>query len=116
MNDGVKNEEATPKRGAGRPFEKGNPGRPKGSLNKATLFKNSVFDGIELAAKRLAKDNPNGGTGTVAEYIANMLADKDFRAGIIKIGSGMVPKELHAEVKVDRVSIVMGPDDDCKED
>ncbi len=44
-----------------------------------------------------------------------MLADKDHRGRIITIGSNMVPKELHAEVKVDHVSIVMGPDDDCKE-
>ncbi len=107
------------KRGNSGQFQTGQPsanpsGRPKGSKNKATLFKDAVFDGIVLAAKRYAEDQGKG-DGSQAEYIAGMLADNNHRGRIITIGSNMVPKELHAEVKVDRVSIVMGPDDDCKE-
>lgn len=91
------------------------PGRPKGLLNRSTIFKNAVFDGIALAAKRLAEDKKTG-DGSQAEYIADMLADNNHRGRIITIGSNMVPKELHAEVRIDHVSITMGPDDDCKED
>ena len=36
----------------GRPFEKGNPGRPKGSRNKATLAAEAILDGEAEALTR----------------------------------------------------------------
>jgi hypothetical protein len=38
----------------GRPFERGNPGRPKGSRNKATLLAETIFDGEAEALCRKA--------------------------------------------------------------
>jgi hypothetical protein len=38
----------------GRPFEKGNPGRPKGSRNKATLAAEAILDGEAEALTRKA--------------------------------------------------------------
>jgi hypothetical protein len=36
----------------GRPFESGNPGRPRGSLNKATLIAQAVLDGEAVTMAR----------------------------------------------------------------
>ncbi len=80
------------------------PGRPKGSLNRATKLKHAILDGIELAAKRKNQ--------TPAEYIADMLETPDKMA-VINAGVRMVPKELKQE-NFERVVITMGPDEDCE--
>ena len=40
----------------GRPFERGNPGRPKGSRNKATLAAEAILEGEAEALSRKAVD------------------------------------------------------------
>ena len=109
MSENANNDKATSKPWQ---FKKGNPGRAKGCLNRTTVLKNGIIDGIILASKRLAESKGTG-KGTVGEYVAEMLAAPVSRIAVMKMGTSLVPKELHAEVKVDRVSIVMGPDDDC---
>ena len=96
-------------------FKKGNPGKRKGVLNKSTLFKNAIYDGITLAAKRLAKAQGRNNRQAVAKYVADMLTDPTCRLGILKMGTTMVPKELLTE-NVDRVNITYGPDEDCETD
>ena len=44
----------TRKRGAGRPFQKGNPGRPKGARHRATLAAEALLDGEAEALTRKA--------------------------------------------------------------
>ena len=45
----------------GRPFEPGNPGRPRGSRNKATLAMEALLDGEHDALTRKAIDLAKGG-------------------------------------------------------
>jgi hypothetical protein len=49
-----KNASKTPGRGAGRPFAKGNPGRPKGARHKATVAAEALLDGEAEALTRKA--------------------------------------------------------------
>ena len=48
----------------GRPFEPGNPGRPKGSRNKATLAAEALLDGEAETLTRKAIDLANAGDTT----------------------------------------------------
>jgi hypothetical protein len=48
------NASKTPGRGRGRPFEKGNAGRPKGARHRATLAAESLLDGEAEALTRKA--------------------------------------------------------------
>ena len=108
VEDGCKQQEKNSKRGSGKPFqpgESGNPaGRPKGSLNRTTMLKYAILDGIELAAKRKNQ--------TPAEYIADMLETPDKMA-VINAGVRMVPKAIKQE-NFERVVIITGPDEDCE--
>ena len=48
----------------GRPFEPGNPGRPKGSRNKATVAAEALLDGEAETLTRKAIDLANAGDTT----------------------------------------------------
>src|ERR687894_527368 len=54
-----KNEKTT----RGKPFQQGNPGRPKGSRNKATLAAEALLDGEAEALTRKAIEMALGGDG-----------------------------------------------------
>ena len=59
-----KNASKTPSRGAGRPFRKGNPGRPRGARHKATLAAEALLDGEAEALTRKAVEMALAGDGT----------------------------------------------------
>ncbi len=107
MNGSVNNAAATQERVIGRPFEKGNPGRPKGSINRSTRLRNDIYDGIQLAAKEAGFDS-------TAKYIASIMSNRRDTLGIIKTGASLIPKDLNVNAKVQRVNITMRPDGDCK--
>lgn len=79
---------ANTRRVIGRPFEKGNPGRPKGSRNKLSedFFEALSADFAEhgvSAIKRMRDEDPSGYVSTV---------------------SRLMPKELKIERKLDELS------------
>ena len=55
------NASTTPGRGPGRPFPKGNPGRPVGARHKATLVAEALLDGEAEALTRKAIEAALGG-------------------------------------------------------
>ena len=54
----------TPRRASGRPFQKGNPGRPKGARHRATLAAEALLDGEAEALTRKAIEAALGGDTT----------------------------------------------------
>jgi hypothetical protein len=59
-----KNASNTPGRGAGRPFARGNPGRPKGARHKATIAAEVLLDGEAKALTRKAVEMALAGDTT----------------------------------------------------
>jgi hypothetical protein len=55
----------------GRPFEHGNPGRPKGSRNKATLAAEALLDGEAETLTHKAIELAKGGDTTARADFAN---------------------------------------------
>jgi hypothetical protein len=55
------NASKTPGRGRGRPFQKGNPGRPTGARHAATLAAEALLDGEAEALTRKAIEGALGG-------------------------------------------------------
>ncbi len=58
---------------AGKPFKKGNPGRPKGSLNKVTLAAQALLDGEAEALTRKAIDKALDGDVTALRLCMERL-------------------------------------------
>ena len=58
----------------GRPFEEGNPGRPKGSRNKATLAAQELLDGEAQALTRKAIEVALGGDTTALRLCLERIA------------------------------------------
>lgn len=58
----------------GRPFEKGNPGRPKGSRNKATRIAEQLLDGETEAVIRKAIDLAMQGDGPILRTLLGLVA------------------------------------------
>jgi hypothetical protein len=54
----------TPGRGAGRPFARGNPGRPKGARHKATIAAEALLDGEAKGLTRKAVEMALAGDTT----------------------------------------------------
>ena len=58
---------------AGKPFKKGNPGRPKGSLNKVTLAAQALLDGEAEALTRKAIEKALDGDATALRLCLERL-------------------------------------------
>ena len=70
------------------------------------------FVGSMYRTEKAAKDAKVGDT---TAYIAEMLRNPLDRVAILRIASTLIPKELKTDV-TERVTIVMGPDNDCQDD
>jgi hypothetical protein len=57
----------------GRPFEPGNPGRPRGSRNRATLAAEALLDGEAEALTRRAIELAKGGDGAALRLCLERL-------------------------------------------
>lgn len=57
----------------GRPFEKGNPGRPKGARNKTTILLQTILDGDAEAIVRKAIDLGKQGDRKIVQFLARRL-------------------------------------------
>lgn len=64
MTRSRKNASKTPGRGPGRPFQRGNPGRPKGARHHATLAAEALLDGEAEGLTRKAVEMALGGDTT----------------------------------------------------
>ena len=90
MND-VNNVKKTPKRGKGKPFKRGNPGRPKGSINKFTNLKKAYLDVFEKIEKESEKD------GSIDNFF-NWATKKQRNQGMFyQMISRMLPSNLNVE-------------------
>ena len=68
-------------------FKEGNPGRPKGSLNKVTLLKNKILD---AALSRNLNGRIVRYTKKGRKYYLNEVSTPE----LMKVGATFVPKEL----------------------
>jgi len=82
---GVNNAENTPGRGKGRPFKRGNPGRPKGARGEFTDLKDAFLQAF------YDKDGMNGAEG-IKELIRNSSRNK---IAFLQMISKMLPSNLN---------------------
>jgi hypothetical protein len=80
ITDNVNNAQKTPAKPRGKPFEKGNPGRPKGSPNKFTQLREAFLTAFE---------NLGG-----IEGLTKWAQQSKNRTEFYRIISKMLPKEV----------------------
>lgn len=100
-DDTRKSASDTPGRGPGRRFGKGNPGKPKGARNKATLAVQELLEGEELAVGRAVIEKAKEGDGMamrlVLERVCPVRRGRPVRFALPPLdGAGDLPKALGA--------------------
>jgi hypothetical protein len=61
----------------GRPFKKGNPGRQRGSMNRATVVANALLRGEEDALVRKAIEVAKGGDVGMLKFLLDRILPRD---------------------------------------
>lgn len=106
MDGACKEQDINRNDGKFKPGQSGNPaGREKGSKNRYTKLRNAILDAVELAADKYEKGMKSD------DYLATIC--KADPLTFLRIAASVLPKEIKQE-NTDRVTITMGPDEDCK--
>lgn len=85
------------KRVVGRPFKKGNPGRPKGIKDKSFRLKQAILGAVNKVADEKGM--------SMEEYLASMCRDKGM--DFLKVATSLLPKEQKIDL-VQRSSDAFG--------
>lgn len=108
------------KKTRGRPFEKGNPGRPRGSRNKSTLAAEALFEGEAEALSRKAVELAlNGNVQALRICLDRVLAPRCERpirvrlpplgtaADVSKVSSALIVSAAQGELTPSEAASLM---------
>jgi hypothetical protein len=99
-------EEDLPRKNAeftrGRPFEKGNPGRPRGSKNRTTAIAQALLANEEIELVRKAMDLAKAGDVQMLKFLLDRLLPKER---LIKVD---IPRMDFADEAIDAMAAISG--------
>ncbi len=99
-------EEDLPRKNAeftrGRPFEKGNPGRPRGSKNRTTAIAQALLANEEIELVRKAMDLAKAGDVQMLKFLLDRLLPKER---LIKVD---IPRLDFADEAIDAMAAISG--------
>ena len=99
-------EEDLPRKNAeftrGRPFEKGNPGRPRGSKNRTTAIAQALLADEEIELVRKAMDLAKAGDVQMLKFLLDRLLPKER---LIKVD---IPRLDFADEAIDAMAAISG--------